>query len=240
MKNFRNIKRAKEEYLWLLRMYYHASSNRKLLKVFWEDVLATVFLFSGSGFFLSIIKGLLLKFFIKTKGVLLVGRRFKIIHPSAVSVGKNVWFKDDVTIFASGKVSVGNNCVLCERISLWSGPDGISIGNNVWINMGCYLAGTGGPIKIGNDVLIADSVRMYTLDHKYGEVDKPVKEQGVKRGGIFIEDNVWIGSGVLILKGVSVGKGSVVAAGAVVTKDIPEGVLVAGVPAKIIKRFNKR
>lgn len=58
-----------------------------------------------------------------------------------------------------------------------------------------------------------------------------------KFGKIIIEDDAWIGTGVIILPGVTIGKMSIVAAGAVVTKDVPPFTVVAGVPAKIIKRL---
>ena len=60
-----------------------------------------------------------------------------------------------------------------------------------------------------------------------------------KKAPVVIGDNVWIGANVTILPGVTIGDYVVVAAGAVVTKDVPSGVLVAGVPAIVKKRFNK-
>ncbi len=55
------------------------------------------------------------------------------------------------------------------------------------------------------------------------------------RGGIFIEDDVWLGYGVVVLDGVHIGKGSVIGAGSVVNRDIPAGVIADGVPVKVIK-----
>lgn len=64
--------------------------------------------------------------------------------------------------------------------------------------------------------------------------------EATSKGGITLEDDVWIGYGATILDGVTLGRGSVVAAGAVVTKDVPPYAVVAGVPAKVIKyRFDK-
>ena len=95
-------------------------------------------------------------------------------------------------------------------------------------------------IKIGNNVLISDSVRLYTVEHQYGDVKKPPSKQGVKMADIVIEDNVWLGSGAVVLQGVRLGKGSVIGAGAVVMKDVPPHTVVAGVPARVIKRFAKK
>ena len=65
-----------------------------------------------------------------------------------------------------------------------------------------------------------------------------------KRGDMYIKpikigNNVWIGSNVTITQGVTVGNGAVIAAGAVVTKDVPDEVVVGGVPAKMIKKIHK-
>ena len=64
-------------------------------------------------------------------------------------------------------------------------------------------------------------------------MDTVTKEVG-SDGKVVIEDDVWIGSNAIILKGVHVGFGSVIGAGAIVTKDVPEGSIVAGSPARVI------
>lgn len=86
-------------------------------------------------------------------------------------------------------------------------------------------------IKVGNDVAIASDVIIRGCDdHKIiscpHEMTKPV----------LIGNHVWIGQRAMILKGVTIGDGAIVAAGSIVTKDIPANTLVAGIPAKIIKR----
>ncbi len=108
----------------------------------------------------------------------------------------------------------------------------IRLGKRVFINSGCCFQDQGG-IEIGDDVLIGQQVVIATLNHdlapeKRGNmIPKPVK----------IGDKVWIGAHATILAGVTIGEGAVVAAGAVVTKDVPPRVVVAGVPAKIIKKI---
>ena len=89
-------------------------------------------------------------------------------------------------------------------------------------------------IEIGSKCLIAQGVTIRDHDgHKLGYDNKrPIF--GIE--GIIIEDQCWISQNVIILKGVTVGKGSVIAAGSVVTKDVPQHTLVAGVPAKVIKK----
>ncbi len=57
----------------------------------------------------------------------------------------------------------------------------------------------------------------------------------MSKGGIHIEDDVWLGYGVIVLDGVHIGKGAVIGAGSVVKQDVPAGAIAAGVPARVIK-----
>ena len=94
-----------------------------------------------------------------------------------------------------------------------------------------------GPVTIGNHVNLAQGITVTALNHNFSETDKCIDEQGVSTLPIVISDDVWIGANAVILPGVTIGSRSVVAAGAVVTKDVPNGCIVAGIPAKIIKRI---
>jgi acetyltransferase-like isoleucine patch superfamily enzyme len=73
-------------------------------------------------------------------------------------------------------------------------------------------------------------------NHNAKPTDIPMKDQGVARSFIRIEDDCWLGAGCMVLAGVAVGRGSIVAAGAVATKDLPPGSVVGGVPACIFKQ----
>ncbi len=221
-----------------LKMYYHESSNKALFAVFLQDLLSTVLFIGGSGIFSNILRGFYYRILINYSYPALIGRGFKIINIRNFKAGKNIWIKDGVSILAGGKISLGDNCVICERTSIWSHKEGVKIDSNVAIGIGSYISGTGGAIEIGDEVRIADHVRMYSFNHNFSDPTKPISGQGYSRKGIVIEDNVWIGSGAIILDGVSIKKNSVVAAGSVVTKDVPKSVVVAGVPAKIIKKIS--
>ncbi len=108
----------------------------------------------------------------------------------------------------------------------------INLGKNVKINYNCFFLDSN-KITIGDYVMIGPNVTIVTPNHsmdpekrrRIGTVSKPV----------VIEDDVWIGAGVIILPGVTVGEGSVVGAGSVVTKNVPAGVTVAGNPARVIR-----
>lgn len=185
-------------------------------------------------------RGLYYRIFLKYNYPALICRGFKVINPSNFSAGHHIWFKDYISLLAAGPISLGDNIVLCERVAIWAHKKGVKIGTNVAIGIGSYICGTGGRIEIGNEVRIADSVRMYSFNHKFGDVNIPISEQGYSAKGIKINDNVWIGSGVVILDGVTIGANSVIGAGAVVTKDIPANSVATGVPAQVIKTIRKR
>ena len=102
---------------------------------------------------------------------------------------------------------------------------GLEIDDNSSIGPYGYI-GCSGKVKIGKNVMIGPRVSLFAENHNFSEKDKSIKEQGVNNKGITIEDNCWIGSGVIILDGVTIGSGSVIGAGTLVTKDIPKNTVV--------------
>ncbi|MFJ7975823.1 sugar O-acetyltransferase [Peribacillus sp. NPDC096379] len=109
----------------------------------------------------------------------------------------------------------------------------ITIGKNVFFNTGCSFQDRGG-IRIGDGSMIGMNVTIATLNHGLSVETRNTTYPSP----VVIGENVWIGSSATILPGVTIGDKSVVAAGAVVTKDVPENTIVAGVPAKIIKKID--
>ena len=108
----------------------------------------------------------------------------------------------------------------------------LRFGKNVFVNSGCCFQDQGG-IDIGDNCLIGHQVVFATLNH---DLD-PAKRAGMHPAPIKLGRNVWVGAHATILAGVTVGDDAVIAAGAVVTKDVPAGAVVGGVPAKIIKHI---
>ena len=94
-----------------------------------------------------------------------------------------------------------------------------------------------GPVDIGNNVNLAQGITVTALNHNFSDTNKRIDEQGVSTNPVTIEDDVWVGANAVILPGVTIGEHCVVAAGAIVTKDVPPHSLVAGVPAKVIKKI---
>ena len=106
----------------------------------------------------------------------------------------------------------------------------ITIGKNVFINMGCKFQDQGG-IFIDDGALIGHNVVLATLNHAMS----PKNRSSMIPAPIHIGKNVWIGANATILPGVTIGDGAIVAAGAVVSKDVAGNTLVGGVPAKVIR-----
>ena len=107
------------------------------------------------------------------------------------------------------------------------------IGKNVFINFDCVFLDLGG-ITIEDNVLIAPRVNLLSEGHPIS----PDNRQSLTVGHIHIKNNAWIGANATIAQGVTIGKNSIVAAGSVVTNDVPDNVVVGGIPAKIIKTIN--
>ena len=106
----------------------------------------------------------------------------------------------------------------------------ITLGQHVFINSGCRFQDQGG-IRIGDDSLIGHNTVLATLDHDIN----PVRRADMHPAPITIGRNVWIGANATVLKGVTIGEDAVVAAGSVVTADVPEGAVVVGSPARVVR-----
>lgn len=172
-----------------------------------------------------------------------VGRRVQILHAARLSTGRGVTLEDDVRIDALSRrgVKLGNNVsiakfTIIEATGVISNlGEGLDIGANS--NLGDYsFVGAAGGVRIGQNVLIGQRVSFHSEDHLFERTDLPIKAQGVRRRGIVVEDDCWLGAGVIVLDGVTIGQGSVVAAGSVVTRDVAPYSIVAGVPARWIRR----
>ncbi len=126
--------------------------------------------------------------------------------------------------------SLGKRSIIESYSCINNAVGDVTIGDNVRVGLHATIIG---PVSIGNHVIIAQNVTISALNHNFGKTDKYIDAQGITTRNITIGDDVWIGANAVILSGVKIGSHSVVAAGAVVTKDVPEGMLAAGVPAEI-------
>jgi acetyltransferase-like isoleucine patch superfamily enzyme len=122
-----------------------------------------------------------------------------------------------------------------SRVTL---PQNIKIGKGVALSFarsgGCYIQGNNG-IEIGDNTIFAPGVKIISANHDVTNLDKHVYTNPIKIG-----NNCWIGANAVILPGVTLGNNVIVGAGSVVTKSFEEdGIIIAGNPARIIKRIKK-
>lgn len=139
--------------------------------------------------------------------------------------------------------AIGNNVAIDENFFCDFGKN-IFIGDDVIINSGCTFIDNE-KILIGNKVLIAPNVQIYTAYHPL----LPEERLKDKKTGstcyfntcadpVKIKDGVWIGGGSIILPGVTIGENSVIGAGSVVNKSIPDNCVAVGNPCRVIKYFD--
>ena len=169
------------------------------------------------------------------KGVLL-SLKSEVPFPSRVSIGQYSRIGNFARLEASSDdsfVSIGKNCWVQRHTTMLTFEGQISIGDNVSVQPFGVLWGPG-EIKIGNDVRIGPRVSIIAGNHRFDDLDQPIRSQGMDSKGIVIEENCWLGAHAVILDGVTIASGSVIAAGAVVTKSTAKNSINGGVPAKQI------
>jgi len=128
---------------------------------------------------------------------------------------------------------IGENCYITPNFVCDYGEN-IFLGNNVYMNYGVIMLDCA-KIEIGDDCLIAPNVQFYAAAHP---IDPVIRKKGLEFAKpITLGKNVWIGGSVIILPGVTIGDNTTIGAGSVVTKNIPENVVAAGNPCRILRRF---
>jgi len=127
------------------------------------------------------------------------------------------------------RLVLGDNCL----VAAWAILAGdITAGSFCTFNSHAVLRGR---IQLGDAVRIASHASIVGFEHIADDVERPIFRQGIRRRGVEIGDDVWIGAGATIVDGVRVGSHAIVGAGAVVTRDVPEYAVVAGNPARILR-----
>lgn len=176
-------------------------------------------------------------------GWMLCDARARVLFPRHLRAGRQFSLEDGCLIIALSKrgVTFGDRCTVGRSATIApSNPllgepgEGLRVGDHSNIGPYAYI-GCSGFISIGNHVMMGPRVNLLAEQHNFERTDVLMKEQGVTRSFITIEDDCWIGANTTILAGVTVGRGSIIAAGAVVTRDVPPFTVVGGVPAKVIR-----
>lgn len=139
-------------------------------------------------------------------------------------------FGENVCLGAFSEIVVYSKTSFSSQVGKLTIADGVSIGAHA------NIRAAGGEIFIGRNSLIAQGVSLIASNHsiKPGEIYSALPWDDTKTG-VFIDENVWIGAGVIVLPGCSIGKNSVIGAGSVVTKNVPSNEIWIGVPARQYK-----
>lgn len=155
--------------------------------------------------------------FSKTKGAINIGKRCKIISSQTAN-----------------PIGLNHKCI----IRALTNDSQIKVGDDVGISGSTLLARKS--ISIGDNTLIGANCTITDSDHHPVDADERLnsRSEKIQSAPIVIGNNVWIGGNVMILKGVTIGKNSVVGAGSIVVSDIPENVIAAGNPARVIREIN--
>ena len=165
------------------------------------------------------------------------------LHHTEFRTGKHCYLGDNVLVYQEpegGSVELGNRVHLHENTCIQTGDGGsLYIGDGTHIQPRCQFSAYVGRIEIGRDVEIAPNCGFYPYNHQMDPALSIRDQPLYSREGIVIEDEAWLGYGVVVLDGVRIGKGAVVAAGAVVTNSVPDNAIVAGVPAKAVSNRAK-
>jgi acetyltransferase-like isoleucine patch superfamily enzyme len=161
------------------------------------------------------------------------------INRDKIKIGKNVFIDDKVLIYQeanAGPVKLSDRVKIHEDTQILVGLGGsVDIGADTSIHRGCQIESYQASIKIGCRVEIAPRCAFQSFDHGM-EPELPISKQPLTtKGPISIDDDAWLGYGVIVLSGVCIGEGAVIGAGSVVTRDVPAGAVAVGVPARVIR-----
>ena len=168
------------------------------------------------------------------------GRDVTLRHPAKMRIGSGVTIDEGCQLDAQGCARgefLIDEGVLISRGCIISGKDGpLSLGARVNVGAGCVLYAST-RLEVGADTMLA--ALCYIGGGRYttrGNTEIPLAAQPEPRIGVIIEQDCWLGAGVIVIDGVRIGRGTVVAAGAVVTRNIEPYSVVGGVPARLIAR----
>ncbi|GAA2067887.1 acyltransferase [Streptomyces albiaxialis] len=150
------------------------------------------------------------------------------------------------TIFGAPWIELGDHCVIGQDVTLTAGmmpdldlgPDPVlTLGNGVVLGRGSHvIADT--DVRVGDDVFCGPYVYITSTNHSYDDPELPVGKQWPRTAPVSIGRGSWLGAGAVVLPGARLGRNVVVAAGAVVRGEVPDHAVVAGAPARVVRRLD--
>ncbi|GAA2313603.1 acyltransferase [Streptomyces violaceusniger] len=161
-----------------------------------------------------------------------------------IGVGTRLAFPQG-TLFGEPWIELGEHCVIGEQVTLTAGmmpgvdlgPEPVlRIGNGVVLGRGSHVIASV-RVEFGDDVFCGPYVYVTSDNHSYDDPDQPIGRQWPRSAPVHIGPGSWLGAGAVILPGARLGRNVVVAAGAVVRGEVPDHAVVAGAPARVIRRW---
>jgi len=159
-----------------------------------------------------------------------IGKKSIIINPELLSNPSHVFIGDNVIIHSNARIL----CITDYRGQKFNPR--VEIGDGVKIQQGFYMS-CAKSIKIGDRACLSQYTAITDIDHEYEDVNKPVYGQPLLIDDVVIGEDSFIGTGAVIFRGSKIGKHCIVGANAVVKGEFPDYCIIAGVPAKIIKKL---
>ncbi|MET9802891.1 acyltransferase [Streptomyces sp. NPDC006368] len=150
------------------------------------------------------------------------------------------------TVFGEAWIEVGDHCIIAEQVTLTAGmmpgldlgPEPVlTLGNGVVLGRGSHVIADAA-VTIGADTFCGPYVYITSTNHSYDDPHEPVGRQWPRTQPVEIGPGSWLGTGAVILPGARLGRNVVVAAGAVVRGEVPDHAVVAGAPARVVRRWD--
>ena len=170
-----------------------------------------------------------------------LGANVVVRHPGQISLGAHTYIDSFVLLegmsdHPNGGIELGEGNYVHSYCTISAAYHGyVRTGRNCSFNEGMQIFGTGG-VDIGDNVLVGGLTAIVGYSHRFDDMTTLIQDQPITARGIHIGSNVWIGALVAIRDGVTVGDGAVIGAGSVVTRDVPPDTVVAGVPARPLRK----
>ncbi|MFC0597901.1 acyltransferase [Streptomyces palmae] len=150
------------------------------------------------------------------------------------------------TVFGEPWIHLGEHCIIGEQVTLTAGmmpgldlgPDPVlRLGDGVVLGRGSHVVASC-PVVIEREVYCGPYVYITSDNHSYDDPEQPIGKQWPRSAPVTIGTGSWLGAGAVILPGAKLGRNVVVAAGAVVRGEVPDHAVVAGAPARIVRRWD--
>nr|WP_308416682.1 acyltransferase [Streptomyces sp. AJS327] len=150
------------------------------------------------------------------------------------------------TIFGAPWIELGDHCVIGQDVTLTAGmmPDldlgadtVLRLGNGVVLGRGSHLVADA-RVTVGDDTYFGPYCYVTSTNHSYDDPEQPVGKQWPRSAPVEIGPGGWLGAGAVVLPGARLGRNVVVAAGSVVRGEVPDHAVVAGAPARIVRRWD--